>query len=89
MNIYEITEQNVSNTYKTIGMNVKKIREKNNISQLELSYKMGYKSVSLVSAAELCSSDKHFNIEHLYKMAVIFNVEICEFFQDIHTKSNI
>jgi len=89
LNIYEITEENISHTYKTIGLNVKKIREKNNISQLELSYRMGYKSVSLVSAAKLCSSNKHFNIEHLYIMAIIFNIDMCEFFKDINTKSDI
>ena len=49
--------------YKTIGKNVKKYREKANLTQLELSQKMGNKSVSLVSASELCANKKHFNIE--------------------------
>ena len=80
--------QDISKMYKIIGLNVKKIREKNSLSQLELSYKMGYKSVSLVSAAELCTKDKHFNIEHLYKIATICDVDICEFFKDIKTTTS-
>ena len=69
--------------YKIIGINVKALREKNNLTQLELSYKMGYKSVSLVSAAELCAKNKHFNLEHLYKMSKIFDIDISEFLVEI------
>jgi hypothetical protein len=48
------------------------------MSQLQLSNAMGYSSVSLVSAAELYNDDKHFNLEHLYKIAKILNVDMCE-----------
>ncbi len=51
------------------------------MTQLELSLEMGYKSVSLVSAAELCNDGKHFNIEHLYKISKILNVDISYFFE--------
>ena len=44
---------------------------------------MGYKSVSLVSSAELYTKKKHFNIEHLYKISKICDVDISEFFKDI------
>jgi transcriptional regulator with XRE-family HTH domain len=81
----EFTKEDILEIYKILGSNVKKLREKNNISQLDLSYKMGYKSVSLVSAAELCADGKHFNIEHVYKIACILNVDITEFFKDIET----
>ena len=45
---------------------------------MELSLAMGYKSVSLVSAAEVASDGKHFNLEHLYKISKILNVNIEE-----------
>jgi transcriptional regulator with XRE-family HTH domain len=30
----------------------------------------------------------HFNIEHLYKIAIALNVDISEFFKDIKTKKD-
>jgi len=68
--------------YGKIGKNVKKYREKANLTQLELSQKMGNKSVSLVSAAELSANKKHFNIEHLHKISVILDVDISKLFED-------
>lgn len=68
--------------YKTIGKNVKKFRTQKGLTQLELSLEMGYKSVSLVSAAELYTNNKHFNIEHLQKISKILNVPIAAFFEE-------
>ncbi|QOY55168.1 helix-turn-helix transcriptional regulator [Candidatus Sulfurimonas marisnigri] len=62
--------------YKNIGKNVKKCREEKGLSQLQLSHSMGYSSVSLVSAAELASDNKHFNLEHLYKISKILDIEL-------------
>ena len=70
--------------YKQIGMNVKRLREEKNITQLELSHAIGHKSVSVVSCAEICHKNYHFNIEHLSKIAYVLDVDICEFFKDIH-----
>lgn len=67
--------------YKLIGENVKKYREMKGISQLQLSNAMGYSSVSLVSAAELCNDGKHFNLEHLYKIAKILEIEMVDLIQ--------
>jgi transcriptional regulator with XRE-family HTH domain len=46
----QFNDEEIFEFYKEIGRKVKKIRELNNITQLELSLEMGYKSVSLVSA---------------------------------------
>lgn len=73
----------IQNIYKLIGKNVKYYRTLKEISQLTLSYEMGYKSVSLVSAAELCNDGKHFNIEHLYKISKILDVPITSFFNPV------
>ena len=82
---YEFSDDDIVKMYHIIGFNVKRLREKHNLSQLELSYKMGYKSVSLISSAELCTKGKHFNIEHLYKIATILNIEMFELLEDIKT----
>lgn len=75
------TDDEIQNIYKLIGSNVKRYRTQKGIKQLDLSYEMGYKSVSLVSAAELCSDGKHFNIEHLYKISKILDIPIAKFFE--------
>jgi transcriptional regulator with XRE-family HTH domain len=67
--------------YKRIGRNVAKYRSENNLSQLELSLLMGYKSVSVVSSAEIYYKGKHFNLEHLLKISQIIDVDVCEFFK--------
>lgn len=72
------SDNEISLMYKRIGENVKKYRELKGMSQLQLSNAMGYSSVSLVSAAELCNDGKHFNLEHLYKIAKILDVDMCE-----------
>ena len=65
--------------YKIIGQNVAKYRKEKGLSQLVLSLAMGYKSVSVVSGAEIYYNGKHFNLEHLLKISQILNIEISEF----------
>ena len=65
--------------YKTIGKNVAKYRKEKGLSQLDLSLQMGYKSVSVVSGAEIYYNGKHFNLEHLLKISQILDVDISEF----------
>jgi len=78
--IDELPVDYVEQLYRTIGTNVQRIRKEKNISQLKLSYAMGYKSVSTISCAEIYHNKIHFNIEHLAKIAYILDVEICDFF---------
>ena len=77
-----LPDEEAINLYKTIGKNVKFFRTQKGLTQLELSLEMGYKSVSLVSAAELYTNNKHFNIEHLQKISKILNVPIASFFEE-------
>ncbi|MDK9694528.1 MAG: helix-turn-helix domain-containing protein [Sulfurimonas sp.] len=65
--------------YQTIGKNVAAYRKARGLSQLDLSLQMGYKSVSVVSGAEICYGDKHFNLEQLLKISQILEVELCRF----------
>ena len=69
--------------YQIIGKNVAKIRKEKGLSQLDLSLQMGYKSVSIVSGAEIYYNGKHFNLEHLLKISQILDVNICDFFEPL------
>jgi len=69
--------------YRKIALQVKKIREEKNITQLELSHAIGHKSVSVISCAEIGHNGYHFNIEHLSKIAYVLEVNICDFFREV------
>jgi len=77
----ELADDFIVHLHKKIGANVQRIRKEKNISQLKLSYAMGYKSVSTISCGEIYHNKIHFNIEHLAKIAYILEVDICEFFK--------
>ena len=80
----DIEDSKIDDFYKLIGSNVKKIRNKRGISQLQLSQALGHKSVGLVSQSELYLKKQHFNIKHLYQIAYILDVPITTFFEDIN-----
>ena len=79
--------EEIENFYKTIGSNVKRKREENKLTQLQLSHLMGFKSVSLVSQAETFYNKQHFSIKHLYMIASILECDIEEFFKDVKITS--
>jgi transcriptional regulator with XRE-family HTH domain len=82
----EIIFDDIDELYKRIGYNVAKIRKSKNISQLDLALAIGLKSVGLISVAELYHNKKHFNIEHLSKIAAVLEVDICEFFKNLDSE---
>ena len=73
----------INDFHKIIGLNVKRLRKEKNFSQLDLAHKIGHKSVSIISCAEINHKNNHFNIEHLLKIAYVLDVDICEFFKEI------
>lgn len=77
----EIDVSEIDELYKRIGQNVANVRKSKNISQLDLALAIGLKSVGLISVAEIYHNKKHFNIEHLHKIAKVLEVDICEFFK--------
>lgn len=81
MNDCTIDDVEMIAIYKRIGHNVKSIRKSKNISQLALALAIGHKAVGTISMAELGINNKHFNIEHLVKIADVLEVDICEFFK--------
>lgn len=76
-----ITDDKMKEIYKQIGQNVARIRKEKGMSQLALSLAIGHKAVGTISMAELCTNNKHFNIEHLVKIADVLEVDIYEFFK--------
>ena len=78
-----MSETYINNYHKIIGLNVKRIRNEKGISQLDLAQKIGHKSVSIISCAEINHKNNRFNIEHLLKIAYVLEVDIAEFFKEI------
>lgn len=79
---YDFSKEEVEKIHKIIGSNVRKYRILRGLTQLDLSYEMGNRSVSLVSACEPCTNGKHFNVEHLYKISKILDISIEKFFEE-------
>ena len=80
--IEDIDENLIDNFYKNIGINVKSLRNSKKLTQLQLAQALGHKSVGLVSQSELYLKKQHFNMKHLYQIAYILDVDICEFFKE-------
>lgn len=69
----------IRNFYKLISENIKKNRLEKGFSQMELALEIGIKSVAFFSNAECNRYDKHFNIEHIYKIAKALNMNFIDF----------
>jgi len=78
----EISEEEIEAFYRRIGFNVKKLRQSKGLSQLQLALAIGQKSVSTVAKAEIGVENKHFNLEHLYKIAKVLEIDPCDFIQE-------
>jgi transcriptional regulator with XRE-family HTH domain len=85
----EFTDEEIQNLHKTIGRNVAKARKDFGMSQLDLGLSIGHKSATVVTKAEIGLENKHFSIEHLYRIACILNVPLESFFQDIPKSSDM
>ncbi len=81
-----ITDDSINNLHITIGQNVKELRTQKGLSQLDLTLEMGSKSIGFISRCENFKDGHHFNIEHLYKIAIILKCDIYDFFKGINLK---
>lgn len=88
MELIDITNNDLYRFYSIISKNVIRVRKEKNISQLDLATSIGHTSATFLGKAELLSENKHFNLEHLYKIALVLNVDINEFFVGIETKQS-
>lgn len=78
MFISNATPQEIEQLHKTISQNVKRYRVAKNMSQLELALTIGMKSGAFFGNAENNTNGKHFNIEHIYKIAKALNVSMSD-----------
>jgi transcriptional regulator with XRE-family HTH domain len=70
-------EFDIESFYERVGFNVAKYRKEADLSQLKLAMLMGLNSVSVVASAETYrKSGKHFNLEHIYKISEILEIDI-------------
>ncbi len=72
------SEEEIEAFYLKVSKNIRRLREEKNINQLDLALDIGIKSVAFYSNCENNKNDKHFNLEHLYKIAKALDVELSE-----------
>ncbi len=80
-----IKNEDIEDFYKIVSKNIKRIRMEKNKPQLDLVLEMGLKSTAFYSRCENFKDNHHFNLEHLYKIAIVLNVDIKDFFEGIET----
>ena len=74
----DISTIEIQTFYKSIATKVKTLRKEQNITQLDLALSIGHKSVSTIGKIEAGLENKHYNLEQLYRVARILNVEVNE-----------
>ncbi|AXK48268.1 transcriptional regulator [Aliarcobacter trophiarum LMG 25534] len=62
--------------YQTISHNVKKYRLEKGLSQEKIALDIGIKSIAFYSNCENNRYDKHFNLEHLYKISKSLDIDL-------------
>lgn len=81
-NFSNADELEIAAFYAKVSSRVQHFRQLRGISQLELSLEIGIKSVAFYSNCESNRYGKHFNLEHIYKLAKALKVPLNEFFAD-------
>ena len=89
MDTIDINDDNLHTFYSIVSKNVIRLRKEQKVSQLELATSIGHTSATFLGKAELLAENRHFNMEHIYKIATAFNVEICKLFKDVETTASI
>lgn len=56
------------------------LEKKKKISQLKLANAIGHQNATFFGKAELLAEGKHFNLEHIYKISEVLQIDINEFF---------
>lgn len=79
----DFDDKDLNHFYKMISLNIIKVRKSRNISQLKLANAIGHQNATFIGKAELLAENKHFNLEHLYKIAQVLEVDICDFFKPL------
>jgi transcriptional regulator with XRE-family HTH domain len=78
-----INDDEIEKIYKRIAENIKRIRVSKKISQEKVALSMGFTTATFYTNAESLKRGKHFNLEHLIKIAYILEVDIKELFDEV------
>lgn len=81
MQTVDFENDGLDDFYKLVSRNVVRIRKQKKISQLKLANAIGHQNSAFIGKAELLSDNKHFNLEHLYKISTVLDIDIAEFFK--------
>ncbi|MBQ9609576.1 MAG: helix-turn-helix transcriptional regulator [Lachnospiraceae bacterium] len=73
---------NDTDLYRTVGLNIKRYREKAKLTQVQLAEQLQI-SNSYLSKIEAAGCDKSFSLSVLNQIANLLNVEIIEFFKEV------
>lgn len=77
----DVSSEEIEEIYKRITINIKNIRMSKNISQEKMALAMGFTTATFYTNAENLKRGKHFNLEHIIKIAKILDVDIEYFFK--------
>lgn len=78
MQYLEFSNDEINIFHRLIADNIKTIRKNKNITQLDLALSIGHKSMSTIGKIEAGLENKHYNIEQLYKISKVLDIDICE-----------
>lgn len=77
----DFTDEMLFSFYECISKNIIRIRKEKKISQLKLANAIGHQNATFLGKAELLVEGKHFNLEHIYKISQVLEINIEEFFK--------
>jgi len=75
INFSNACEEEINEFHKKLSKTIKQKRLEKNMKQLDVALEIGIKSVAFYSNCENLKYGKHFNIEHVYKLAKLFEVK--------------
>lgn len=76
-NLIDVLEE-ADELYIKVSSNVKKLRKKYKLSQLDFSSSVGFNSVSFYCDCENNKNGKHFNLLHVVRIAEYFEISVDE-----------
>lgn len=77
----DFSDEMLLDFYRLVSKNIIRLRKEKRVSQLKLANAIGHQNATFIGKAELLAENKHFNLEHLYKISRVLDIEIEEFFK--------
>ena len=78
----DINDDEIEKIYKRVVTNIRNIRLSKNISQESIALAMGFTTATFYTNAESLKRGKHFNLEHLIRIANYLEIDIKELFNE-------